>query len=177
LLTGLYSINHRTLNVAGKLGGARRFRESGGDQETIAVWLSDAGYRTGLFGKYLNVYNDSTEGDKGPGGTFYIPPGWTRWWSMISPEHYGGVRGQPYEVIEEDRTRTIYDAKTDDQYSTDLSAQKLREFIVDSVQADRPFFVYWNPFAPHVDTASSGAAPAGSVLGHGPVAAAELERS
>jgi arylsulfatase A-like enzyme len=152
LLTGLHSVNHRTMTVVGAIGGARRFRESGADEETIAVWLGESGYRTGLFGKYLNQYGDPTEGDKGPGGSFYIPTGWDRWWAMVTPEHYGGIHGQPYEIIEEDGTRTLYDDRTTDaQYSTDLSAHELRGFISEAVSDERPFFAYWAPYAPHVE--------------------------
>lgn len=39
------------------------------DTNTLPVWLDNAGYRTGLIGKYLNGY----PWDKGTG---YIPPGW-----------------------------------------------------------------------------------------------------
>jgi len=121
ILTGLYAVNHRTLNVFGTVGGAKRFRENGADRETIAVWLRDAGYRTGLFGKYLNLYSDPTEGDRGPDGTFYLPPGWDRWWAMISPEGYGGIHGRSYEIIEEDGARTLFeDHSTDAENSTDL---------------------------------------------------------
>jgi N-acetylglucosamine-6-sulfatase len=38
------------------------------DDSTIATWLQGAGYRTGLFGKYLDAC----------AGT-YVPSGWTRW--------------------------------------------------------------------------------------------------
>ena len=161
LLTGLHSVNHRTMTVVGVIGGARRFRESGADEETIAVWLRESGYRTGLFGKYLNIYSDPTEGDKGPSGSFYIPAGWDRWWAMVTPEHYGGIHGQPYEIIEEDGTRTLYDDRTTDaQYSTDLSAHELRSFISEAVSDERPFFVYWAPYAPHVEVPDYQPVPA-----------------
>src|SRR5687768_4896714 len=39
------------------------------DANTLAVWLDNAGYRTGLLGKYLNSF----PWDKGAN---YIPPGW-----------------------------------------------------------------------------------------------------
>ena len=153
LLSGLYALNHKTFNVFGPVGGERRFRESGADQETIAVWLQDAGYRTGLFGKYLNLYTEDAENPDDPGmeRVVYIPPGWDRWWAMLHPESFGGIHGSRYEVIEEDGTRTVYDDHTTDaEYSTDLSARKLRDFMAEVVARGQPFFIYWNPFAPHI---------------------------
>ena len=105
LLTGRYALSHGTLSVGGELGGARAFRERGADRATIAVWLQDAGYRTGLFGKYLNFYDEDSEGGLGPGNGLYVPPGWDRWWAFVSPPHYGGMRGPPYEVTREDGSR------------------------------------------------------------------------
>jgi arylsulfatase A-like enzyme len=152
LLTGLYALRHGTRHVAGPLGGADTFRESGRDQETIAVWLRAAGYRTGLFGKYLNAY-DVTEQDKGPGGTFYVPPGWDRWWAFVSPEHYGGVHGATYVIVDETSTKTTYEDHTSDaEYSTGLSAEEMRAFIAASVEQGAPFFAYWAPYAGHGDT-------------------------
>jgi len=63
LLTGLYS-HHTGVqdNDDGHLLDERA---------TLAVRLHDAGYRTGLIGKYLNLYPFG----RGP----YMPPGWDRW--------------------------------------------------------------------------------------------------
>jgi arylsulfatase A-like enzyme len=158
LLTGLYALHHGTRQVHGRIGGAHRFRELGTDHHTIAVWLQRAGYRTGLFGKYLNAYDDRTE--KRADGGLYLPPGWDRWWAIVSPERYGGVHGQSYEVVEEDGSRTRYDDHADDaHYSTDLGAAHVREFVGDAVAEGRPFFVYWTPLAPHLDSIAP-AAPA-----------------
>jgi arylsulfatase A-like enzyme len=160
ILTGLYALRHRTTQVAGRLGGAHRFREFKADRQTIPVWLQKAGYRTGLFGKYLNAYSE-TEQKQGPDGTFYIPPGWDRWWAFVSPEHYGGVHGTSYRVIEEGGKVSSYeDHSTDAQYSTDVSAQRMREFINDSVQRGQPFFAYWAPYAGHAETPDMIPAPA-----------------
>lgn len=42
------------------------------DTNTLATWLHDAGYRTGLIGRYLNGFPWGR-------GTGYIPPGWDYW--------------------------------------------------------------------------------------------------
>jgi len=152
VLTGLYALHHGTRALTAPMGGAVRFRELGADQRTIAVWLQRAGYRTGLFGKYLNAYSAITEGGIGPNGGIYVPPGWDRWWAMLTGEAYGGVHGFTYRVTEEDGTLTVHDDHTSDaQYSTDLSAEKLRAFVGAAVAEGRPFFAYWAPVASHTD--------------------------
>ena len=159
LLTGLYAARHGTRQFLN--GGAEAFRERGSDLQTLAVWLDAAGYETGLFGKYLNSYSDDTEGSRGPGGSFYRPPGWDRWWALISPEHYGGVHGETYEVIEEDGSRTTLSSHAnDDEYLTDLSGQLVRTFITDAVNAGQPFLAVWAPYASHLETPSLLPAPA-----------------
>lgn len=158
LLTGRYAGRHGVRATGGPLGGARAFREGGADRQTIAVWLQRAGYRTGLFGKYLNGYNDATEGL--PDGSLYVPPGWDRWWAFVSPAHYGGVLGESYAVAHEDGSRTRFAGHEDDsQYSTDLAARELREFVSSAVESGRPFFAYWAPYAPHLESSARGHAP------------------
>ena len=160
LLTGQYALRHRTNQVAGTVGGADRFRALARDRQTIAVWLRNAGYTTGLFGKYINDYS-ITEQDKGPNGSFYIPPGWDRWWAFVSPEHYGGIHGTAYKIVDETGAITDYsDNATDAEYSTDLSAEKVRSFIADAVQRGQPFFAYWAPYAAHGETPGLVPAPA-----------------
>ncbi len=61
VLTGQYS--HHTGVISNSHG------DSLDDKNTLPVWLDQAGYRTGLIGKYLNGY----PWDKGSG---YVPPGW-----------------------------------------------------------------------------------------------------
>src|SRR5688572_28974363 len=64
-LTGQFPHNHGVIRNDGQQGGFAHFN----DTSTLAVWLRDAGYRTGLVGKYLNGYLDPT----------YVPPGWESW--------------------------------------------------------------------------------------------------
>jgi N-acetylglucosamine-6-sulfatase len=158
ILGGLYALRHGTHHIDGEFGGAPAFRRSGGDHETIAVWLQNAGYATGLFGKYLNTYG--AEHDQGPGGGFYIPPGWSRWRVFVE-EHYGGRDGPTYELVDESGRRTRYDDHTSDQdYSTDVLAREQREFVADAVAAGQPFFAVWTPYTSHIDTPSLVPIPA-----------------
>jgi N-acetylglucosamine-6-sulfatase len=151
LFTGLYALHHGVRALAGEIGGAHVFRESGADQHTIAVWLRDAGYATGLFGKYLNAYAQ-TEQAQGRLGTFYVPPGWTRWRAFVSPERYGGMRGVDYTLVDESGATHLYDDHSSDaQYSTDVLAGEMRDFISASVAAGTPFLAVYAPYASHAD--------------------------
>ncbi len=160
IFCGLYAFHHGTRQLAGDIGGAHVFRETGVDHETIAVWLQKGGYETGLFGKYLNAYSGS-EATAGPGGTFYVPPGWRRWRAMASSEHYGGILGPTYQLVDETGHVTVYDDHaTDEQYSTDLLGRELRTFIADAVGAGKSFFAVYTPYASHADTPDFNPKPA-----------------
>ncbi len=156
LFSGLHSHHNGVEALGGVIGGAHRFRELGGDQQTIAVWMNEAGYRAGMFGKYINGYGyGGVESVIGPGGTYYVPPGWTRWRGMPSPEHYGGERGSTYTLLDEHGVPTTYDDHlTDAQYSTDVLAAEVREFVAESVGEGRPFFAVWAPYASHAELPS-----------------------
>jgi N-acetylglucosamine-6-sulfatase len=64
ILTGLYAHDSGVWANEGTYGGWPRFLSQGWPGQTIADRLQAAGYRTGLFGKFLNDWD----------GT--IPPGW-----------------------------------------------------------------------------------------------------
>ena len=132
ILTGLYAHNHGVKTNRAPEGGAVAFH----DQSTISVWLQDAGYRTGFFGKYLNGYNDLPEG--------YVPPGWDDWQAF--------VRRDPnldfylnYSLNE--NGKVIQYGKEPQDYSTDLLAERAVKFIRESRQ--QPFFLFFSAFAPH----------------------------
>lgn len=158
MLTGLYALRHGTYQVTGPIGGADTFRVSGADQRTVAVALRTEGYRTGMFGKYLNDY--ATEAGLGAGGTFYVPPGWDRFWAFVE-EHYGGLGGEDYEVVDEHGVVTPHhDHSSDAEYSTDVSAARLRSFVAEAHAEGRPFFAMWTPLAPHGEAPNITAVPA-----------------
>jgi N-acetylglucosamine-6-sulfatase len=123
LLTGLYS--HHT-------GIETNLRPQQFDaSSTLATWLDDAGYRTGLFGKYLNEY---------PWGRpDFVPPGWDRWTAFTPDGAY-----YDYTLTDGGTREELGDAPSD--YSTDVLAARVDQFIRSS---ERPFFAYFAPYAPH----------------------------
>jgi N-acetylglucosamine-6-sulfatase len=114
--------------------GWRSYRSHGNEQDNVATRLDAAGYRTGLFGKYLNGYGTRT----------YVPPGWDRWFAM---SRYG--RGGYYNYdVNDNGTKRHYGTKVS-HYSTDVLRRKTQEFIGTSVAQSKPFFAYVAPHAPH----------------------------
>ena len=72
ILTGNYSHTHLVYRQIPPFGRFEWFR----DGSTLATWLHDAGYRTGLFGKYIDGYQHAAV-------TGYVPPGWDRWVAFV----------------------------------------------------------------------------------------------
>jgi N-acetylglucosamine-6-sulfatase len=123
--TGVYS-NHNS----DPHGGFNAFDDS----VTVATVMHDAGYRTGLVGKYLNGYAAS-DANQPPE---YIPPGWDTWnaaelgWGAYynwSQNINGGIVQQP-------------------NYITDVEGQQALDFIGDATA--KPWFLEWAPAAPHM---------------------------
>lgn len=128
MLTGLWPHHHGVLTN----DDGSRLDES----STIARWLHDAGYHTGLVGKYLNQY--PFEEDP------YVPTGWDRWWGKehgpVTNLYYG------YTLIQQG-VPTRY-GSTEEDYATDVLADKAVEFVQEA-PIERPFFLWFAPTAPH----------------------------
>jgi arylsulfatase A-like enzyme len=131
LLRGQYVHDHGILRGAAK-SGAIEFRRRRLEDSTIATWLTDAGYRTALIGKYLNGYSEDAT---------HIPPGWSEWHASLSGKY---VNFQ----INENGTLVDY-KRRDASYQTDVLCQKSVDFIQHSATAGQPFFLYLTPSAPH----------------------------
>jgi len=131
-LTGQYSHNTGVQDNVPPDGGFAKLK---GDQ-TLPVWLHDAGYVTASVGKYLNTWGD--------GGQIQAPPGWDRWYSLIDPSTYHYF---DYD-ISVDGVRTHFGKRPQD-YSTDVLAREAVRFIGARANKKRPFFLSFTPLAPH----------------------------
>ena len=132
ILTGQYAHAHGGISNGGPNSPAVQLD----DTSTIAIWLQDAGYRTGFFGKYLNGYRSMWFPFADP----YVPPGWDDWRAFDS----NGV-GQyfNYRLVENGELVAHAD------YSTDVLASLMLEFVEDAVAAEEPFLALVAPAAPH----------------------------
>lgn len=130
-LTGQYAHNTGVISNGGP-NALAAFDE----QNTLAVWLQRAGYRTAFVGKYLNDYGlDDPE---------RVPPGWAEWNALVEPstQNYFGYR--------------VNDNGTLRDYGSDPHAYKTRvigRLAVDAINnatlGDRPLFLYVGFNAPH----------------------------
>jgi arylsulfatase A-like enzyme len=130
--TGVWS-NTSTDSSSATSGGLQAYKANGGETDNIATRLDDAGYRTGLFGKYLNGYDGST-----------IPAGWDRWFggaNMDGDEYYN------YDVNDSGTIRHF--GSKSSEYLTDVLSRKTNTFINNSASQGQPFFAYVSPVAPH----------------------------
>jgi Ca2+-binding RTX toxin-like protein/arylsulfatase A-like enzyme len=135
LMTGLLA--HRTgifENLA-PLGGAANLDLS----SSLPVWLDNAGYQTGLFGKDRTLAGQDALMPSQ--STLPQPPGWDEYFTMLT-----GVNGYAYNVLHNGVAETYGRSEAD--YATDVLSQKLTGFV-DSASTDAPFFAYVAAFAPH----------------------------
>jgi N-acetylglucosamine-6-sulfatase len=134
ILTGDYS--HTTgvwTNEEKAFGGYPTFHSSGLEDHTLAAWLSDAGYRTGLFGKYLNEY---------PGGA--VPYGWDSWDAFAGDAHFYNYR----MFSNEDGGTITHYGEAPRAYSTRVIGSAAESFIR-ATPDDEPLFAYVATYGPH----------------------------
>lgn len=132
IMRGQYSHNTGVwTNQNGSRGGWQAYKNKGNQNDNVATRLHAAGYKTGLFGKYLNGYNNTRS----------IPPGWDRWFANFEARYYD------YDMNDQGTIRHF--GRQNSDYFTDVLRRKTEAFIGASAAADRPFFAYVAPKAPH----------------------------
>lgn len=121
-------------------GGFAKVYSDGLENSTVATWLQAAGYRTALFGKYLNGYPNAASGKT------YIPPGWTRW---VSPN--GGSPYSEYNYSLNQNGTTVSYGSAPSDYLVDVLSDKAATFINNTLTnyPNKPFFLYVAPYVPH----------------------------
>jgi N-acetylglucosamine-6-sulfatase len=107
------------------------------EKRTIATMLHQAGYRTALYGKYLNGYP--------LGRGLYVPPGWDDFVASVGAGDYYNYK------LAENKHVVSYGSEPKD-YKTDVLAGMARRFIR-TTKESQPFFVYLALNAPHGDAA------------------------
>jgi N-acetylglucosamine-6-sulfatase len=125
------------------IGGWQAYQRNDNEEDNVATRLQALGYSTGLFGKYLNGYKDTT----------VRPPGWDRWFA-----HVNGTNYYDYQ-INDDGTIKQYGSTSAD-YEADVIADHAKTFIGTSANASAPFFAYVAPIAPHREKGSGKPVPA-----------------
>ncbi|MDO9104780.1 MAG: sulfatase [Methylovulum sp.] len=140
ILRGQYAHNTGIYTNVLPGGGFAKFYSTGLENSTVATWLQDAGYRTALFGKYLNGYPDRQS------GLTYIPPGWSHW---ISPN--GGKPYDEYNYSLNENGKTVAYGNQDEDYLVDVLSNKAVSFIRNTKAhyPNKPFFMYVAPYVPH----------------------------
>jgi chitodextrinase len=126
ILTGLYSHNTGVLTNKAPWGGATLFN----DASTVATWLKQMGYRTGLYGKYLNQCELIAS---------HIPPGWDEWHAFTT----SGLAQQYYYNygMNDNGVMTQYGSGPQD-YSGTVVTDKALQFLQSSAVSTQPFFLY-----------------------------------
>ena len=145
-LTGQYPHNSGVRSNYGDHGGVRAFR----DASSIARWLHEAGYRTGIVGKYLNGYGtDVTAPVSSPLNPAYVPPGWSTTNIFIEP---GGYTAYDYQVS---ANGAVLDHRQFGEqpwnYHTDMIGLRGLLFMNDVISnhPGQPFFLTASPMVPH----------------------------
>jgi N-acetylglucosamine-6-sulfatase len=115
-------------------GGWLGYNGNGYESDNVATRLQDAGYSTGLFGKYLNGYGATTVPTT-------VPPGWDDWFAFKQAQYYN------YDV--NDNGTIKHFGTTNSDYSTDVLRREVQQFIGANATQGKPFFAYVAPYAPH----------------------------
>jgi arylsulfatase A-like enzyme len=139
LLAGQYAHNTKVYYNDGADGGYEAWNRGGYEGRDIGSRLQAQGYRTGLFGKYINDFPKGRKED-------FVPKGWDDFRGVLSDREAHNNRF----TLNENGTLRLYEARTGG-YQTDLLARRLNEFVrAGGSKGHEPFFGLLAVSAPHV---------------------------
>ena len=133
IFTGEFPHNTGVLGNEAPTGGYEAFRRNGDTARSVAVALQGAGYRTALWGKYLNEYQPIAPGRD---------PGWDEWFAVNS-----AYRGFGYRASDGGFPRYLGYRPRD--YLTAVLLRRAVRFIRANAAQRQPFFGMVSTFAPH----------------------------
>jgi arylsulfatase A-like enzyme len=138
-LTGQYSHNHGVIstNLPNGYNGLDH-------SNTLPVWLRASGYRTSMVGKYLNGYGLEDGIPEPVSDVKEIPPGWADWFAMTA-----GLEQRRYKYKVNDNGRLRWYPRRTKNYVTDVLANRAVTFVRREAPKPKPFFLWFNPTAPH----------------------------
>jgi arylsulfatase A-like enzyme len=141
-VTGQFAKNHGVMDVIPPTGGYGKLDH----ENTLSVWLQDAGYFTGFIGKWLNGYGntDTNPSDEIPAYK-EVPPGWDLWNAAVGAH---AARYFDFYLNEDGKLKFYTD------YQTDIYTQKAVDLINQSPSFVKPYFLFVSFTAPH--TSSDG---------------------
>ena len=140
LFTGRYPHDTGVFTNMPDDGGFYTFYTRGNEDHTFATALSRAGYRTAMFGKYLNGYLGSTKRGVPEG---YVPPGWSDW----AVGGADGYKAYDYTLNTNGVITERGHAPTD--YLVNVITQFGLDTIADAAATETPFVIELAPFSPH----------------------------
>lgn len=105
------------------------------EARTVNVWLQQAGYDTMLAGKYMNGYHAN-----GPNRwARYVPPGWSSFYGFQTVDFFG-------TAVNVNGVTKVYPK---DNYQTDIIANISLDWMRQTHDKTKPFFMFITPHAPH----------------------------
>lgn len=154
LLSGKYGHETEVLRNGGEKGGWDDFRDD--EPQALPAHLSKGGYRTAMFGKYMNGF-ETHKGKMPP-----LPYGWTDGAVFVDPL-MGTYKGYDYNLLvwsdgvkmndsvwHSENKKLEKHGKLAEDYSTDVLTQKAVHYIKNTELNDaQPFFLYLTPTPPH----------------------------
>ena len=149
--TGVLTNTPNTPNPFGPVGGYEAYATYGNAERSVNVRLREAGWTTGLIGKFLNKHYD------GNGVTLpEVPPGW----SLFQPFMPTAYDGWDFEMLRADAhgatmeqvpapPATATPAEKDAAYAGTVISDLAVEFVREHRDDRRPYLLVVSPFAPH----------------------------
>jgi len=147
ILRGQYSHNTKVRYNKPPAGGYPVYLSEGHDGADIGTWLQDAGYYTGLIGKYMNGYPRYP--DMKPSENYvpdtHVPLGWTEWHAFLYVNSY-----RRFQMNHNGTIKSYNNTNSPEEiFQTDVERDLAVEFIERASESDQPFFLHLTPSPPH----------------------------